>query len=55
MKYHPEDSSKRKSDLKSNVRDRLGAFMNLLDMGRIDSTPLDIEKLDPIILLLDSG
>lgn len=55
VKYHPEDGSKRKGELKSNVQNRLAAFKKLLSMGRIDSTPLEIGNVEAIIRLLDSG
>lgn len=55
MKYHPEDGGKRKADLKGNLDNRLAAFMKLLEMGRIDSTPLDVENIDKVVKLLDSG
>lgn len=55
VKFHPEDGSKRKAELKSNVQNRLAAFQKLLAMGKIDSTPLEIGDSDAIIRLLDAG
>lgn len=55
MKYHPEDGGKRKAELKGHLQNRIDAFLKLLELGKIDSTPLDIENKDMIIRLLDSG
>ena len=55
MKYHPEDGGKRKAELKSNIDNRLSAFIKLLKLGKIDATPLDVEGIDKVVKLLDSG
>lgn len=55
MKYHPEDGGKRKAELRVNLQNRVDAFVKLLEMGKIDETPLDVDNIDPLIRLLDSG
>lgn len=55
MKYHPEDGGKRKVELKANLQNRLDAFLKLLDLGKIDGTPLDVDNIETIIRMLDSG
>ena len=55
MKYHPEDSGKRKAELKANLQNRVEAFNKLLSLGLIDSTKLDVDSIETIMKVLDSG
>jgi len=53
LKYHPEDSIKRKKKLRDFLVSRRECFINLLKKGQIDSISLDVDKIDSITRLLD--
>lgn len=53
MKYHPEDSGRRKADQKENVLRRLEIFQNLHDEGYIDKLQIDYDYAPEIIRIMD--
>lgn len=53
LKYHPEESIKRKSKLRQYLVSRRECFIDLLREGKIDSNSLDVDKADKITRLLD--
>ncbi|XP_014677662.1 PREDICTED: serrate RNA effector molecule homolog [Priapulus caudatus] len=55
VKYHPEDSTRRQEEVFAGVRNRLQAFMYLLETKWLESIMLDIDKPDDIIRLLDAA
>ncbi|CAG9540891.1 unnamed protein product [Cercopithifilaria johnstoni] len=54
LKYHPEDSGKRKADQKENVLRRLEIFQNLYDEGCIDKLQIDYDYAPEIIRIMDT-
>jgi len=54
MKYHPEESVKRNEELKANLMKRVDVFKQFWDKGAFDEKPLDGDKPDPVVRLLDS-
>ena len=54
QKYHPDDSVKRKDELKAFLKKRVEVFQEFLDNGKIKELKLDSEKQDQLIRLLDS-
>uniref|UniRef100_S4RZD4 Serrate RNA effector molecule homolog (Arabidopsis) n=1 Tax=Petromyzon marinus TaxID=7757 RepID=S4RZD4_PETMA len=55
VKYHPEESAKRKHEAASALQHRLKAFTFLLEGGWFNSISLDIDKSEQIIRVLDAG
>lgn len=53
LKYHPEESVKRKRKLRECLVSRRECFIDLLRQGLIDANNLDIDKADAITRLLD--
>jgi len=53
LKYHPEDSIKRKKKLRDFLIARRECFIDLLRSGQIDLLSLDVDKADSITRLLD--
>nr|CDP96690.1 Bm3078, isoform a [Brugia malayi] len=51
LKYHPEDSGRRKAEQKENVLRRLEIFQNLYDEGCIDKLQIDYDYAPQIILI----
>ncbi|KAK4337184.1 hypothetical protein RND71_044010 [Anisodus tanguticus] len=54
LKYHPEESIKRKKQLRNYLISRRECFIDLLKKGKINSISLDVDKTDEIIKLLDT-
>lgn len=54
LKYHPDDSSKRKAEQKENVLRRLEIFQCLYDEGRIDELHIDYDYAAEIIRIMDT-
>ncbi|XP_078463967.1 serrate RNA effector molecule homolog isoform X1 [Lampetra fluviatilis] len=55
VKYHPEESAKRKHEAASALQHRLKAFTFLLEGGWFNSISLDIDKSEQIIRVLDAA
>merc|ERR1712098_476703 len=54
QKYHPDDSVKRKGELRDFLKKRVEVFQEFLDSGKIKAKKLDCENQDDLIKLLDS-
>ena len=54
MKYHPEDSSKRKEEQKASLSSRVEVFNKFLKQGKFDKVTVDNDQSDSIVKLLDS-
>jgi len=54
QKYHPEDSAKRKTELKDMLMKRVDVFQNFMDQGMFKELTLDGDKQDSLIKVLDS-
>jgi len=54
LKYHPEDSSKRKEDQKSALKCRVEVFTKFLKQEKFDKVTVDNDQSDAIVKLLDS-
>ncbi|XP_055954271.1 serrate RNA effector molecule homolog isoform X2 [Patella vulgata] len=55
LKYHPEESGKRKAELKFALEKRLQVFNELLESGRVGPIVLEIDRAEEIIKLLDAA
>uniref|UniRef100_A0A6M2DLB6 Serrate RNA effector molecule homolog n=1 Tax=Xenopsylla cheopis TaxID=163159 RepID=A0A6M2DLB6_XENCH len=54
IKYHPEESLKRREEQLSSLKNRLKVFLDLFDIGMIESINVDSDQSDKIIRLLDT-
>ncbi|XP_025411521.1 serrate RNA effector molecule homolog isoform X2 [Sipha flava] len=54
IKYHPDDSVKRKEEQTIALKKRLEVFKEFLANGKIDSVSVDAENTEPLVHLLDS-
>ncbi|KAK9510863.1 hypothetical protein O3M35_005556 [Rhynocoris fuscipes] len=54
LKYHPEESQKRKEEQIAALKRRAAVFVEMLDSGRIDAVRVDADQADAVIKLLDS-
>merc|ERR1712113_1252515 len=54
LKYHPEDSAKRKEDQKSALKCRVEVFTKFLKQEKFDKVTVDNDQSDAIVKLLDS-
>ncbi|MCP9258149.1 Serrate RNA effector molecule-like protein [Dirofilaria immitis] len=54
LKYHPEDSGRRKTEQRENVLRRLEIFQNLHDEGFIDKLQIDYDFAPEIIRIMDT-
>ena len=54
-KYHPEECGKRQEELKNALENRADVFSKLLANGFVDNAPVDLDKCDDLIKLLDAG
>uniref|UniRef100_A0A069DWV0 Serrate RNA effector molecule homolog n=1 Tax=Panstrongylus megistus TaxID=65343 RepID=A0A069DWV0_9HEMI len=54
LKYHPEESQKRKEEQIAALKKRAAVFVEMLDSGRIDAVRVDSDQADGVIKLLDS-
>ena len=54
MKYHPEDSAKRKEDQKAALKCRVEVFNKFLKQNKFDKVAVDNDQSDSIVKLLDS-
>lgn len=54
LKYHPEDSAKRKEDQKAALKCRVEVFNKFLKQNKFDKVAVDNDQSDSIVKLLDS-
>ncbi|CAH0546059.1 unnamed protein product [Brassicogethes aeneus] len=54
VKYHPEDSIKRKEEQAASMKKRLEVFMDLLNSGSIEKVTIDCPKTTELLKLLDT-
>ncbi|XP_030043024.1 serrate RNA effector molecule homolog isoform X3 [Microcaecilia unicolor] len=54
-RYHPDEVGKRKQEVHSALRNRLGVYMYLMDNNWFDTLTLDIEKANAIVKLFDAA
>ena len=54
LKYHPEDSQKRKDECKSALQKRVEVFMKMFDEGKFTENSIDGDQSDALVKLLDS-
>lgn len=54
IKYHPDDSVKRKEEQTIALKKRLEVFKEFLANGKVDNVCVDADNPDPLIHLLDS-
>uniref|UniRef100_A0A5S6PZ73 Serrate RNA effector molecule homolog n=1 Tax=Trichuris muris TaxID=70415 RepID=A0A5S6PZ73_TRIMR len=54
MKYHPEDSLKKRNEQKAATKRRLQVFMELMDKGYVAKCSLDQDHAESLIKLMDA-
>jgi len=54
QKYHPDESVKRKDELRDMLKKRIEVFQEFMEQGKFDGLSLDGEKQDALIKVLDS-
>ena len=54
QKYHPEESVKRKQELQEFLKRRVHVFQEFQEQGKFEDLPLDGEKQDLLVRVLDS-
>ena len=54
LKYHPEDSAKRREEQRSALKRRIEVYQKFLADGKIDSVTVDQDQSDSMVRLLDS-
>merc|ERR1711981_1433480 len=54
LKYHPEDSAKRKEEQKTALNSRVEVFNKFLKQEKFDKVTVDNDQSDSIVKLLDS-
>ena len=54
MKYHPEDSQKRKDECKAALQKRIEVFMKMFDEKKFHENSIDGDQSDALVKLLDS-
>uniref|UniRef100_A0A1B6EMZ7 Serrate RNA effector molecule homolog n=2 Tax=Proconiini TaxID=565685 RepID=A0A1B6EMZ7_9HEMI len=54
LKYHPEESIKRKEEQSDALKRRVEVFMEFLENGRLDKVTVDAEQSELLIKLLDA-
>ena len=54
MKYHPEDSVKRRDEQRSMLLKRVEIFQSFMDKGLFGAATVDADKSDALIKILDS-
>ena len=54
-RYHPRVKEARETEMKRQLRERLNAFVNLLNLGRLDNISLDYDRADQITKLMDAS
>ncbi|XP_046429120.1 serrate RNA effector molecule homolog isoform X1 [Neodiprion fabricii] len=54
IKYHPEESVKRKDEQISALKKRVEVFLEMLRLGEIDKVSVDADQADALLHLLDA-
>ena len=54
QKYHPDESVKRKDELRNFLKRRVEVFQEFLESGKIEDLPMDCDGQDSLIRILDS-
>ena len=54
QKYHPDESVKRKDELREFLKKRVEVFQEFLEQGKIQDLPMDCDVQDNLIRILDS-
>nr|CAG4643871.1 EOG090X04A7 [Lepidurus arcticus] len=54
LKFHPEESAKRKSEQLSGLKRRMEVFCQLLSEGKLEGLSLDAEHAEKLVRLLDT-
>ncbi|XP_071440682.1 serrate RNA effector molecule homolog isoform X2 [Hetaerina americana] len=54
IKYHPEDSVKRKDEQMGALKKRVGIFLEFLESGRLGSVTVDADQSEGLVRLLDA-
>ena len=54
MKYHPEDSTKRKEECKAALEKRIDVFIKFMDEDKLNTISIDGDQSDILVKLLDS-
>ncbi|XP_025163712.1 serrate RNA effector molecule homolog isoform X3 [Harpegnathos saltator] len=54
IKYHPEESVKRKDEQVSALKKRVEVFLEMLKLGEIDKVSVDADQADALLRLLDA-
>ncbi|KAF4523476.1 hypothetical protein B566_EDAN004545 [Ephemera danica] len=54
IKYHPEDSVKRKDEQMTALKNRVSVFLEFLDKERFSSVTVDADQSEALVKLLDS-
>ena len=54
LKYHPEDSAKRREEQRSALKRRIEVYQKFLNEGKIDAVTVDQDQSDSMVRLLDS-
>lgn len=54
-KYHPDEVGRHKQESLAALRNRLNAFLYLMDNGWLTEILLDVDKAPSIIKVLDAG
>ncbi|XP_014488480.1 PREDICTED: serrate RNA effector molecule homolog isoform X2 [Dinoponera quadriceps] len=54
IKYHPEESVKRKDEQVSALKKRVEVFLEMLKLGEIDKVSVDADQADVLLRLLDA-
>ncbi|XP_014260157.1 serrate RNA effector molecule homolog isoform X2 [Cimex lectularius] len=54
LKYHPEESQKRKEEQISALKKRASVFLEMLNKSKIDEVRVDADQGDAVVKLLDS-
>lgn len=55
LKYHPEEYTKRRDEVKSSVHRRCEVFSKLLELSRLTAVSLDVAQTNDIVIVLDAG
>ena len=54
LKYHPEDSTKRKEECKAALEKRIDVFIKFMDEDKLNTISIDGDQSDTLVKLLDS-
>ena len=54
MKYHPEESAKRREDLKAALSERIEVFKQFQEMKMLESLSADADNSENLLKFLDS-